>query len=181
MRAVHRRFEEFRENQERRDSFAAESSKGAQAVGERVQSAQAMAEDAGRAVASVRVAFEEYPADKPPVLNTIRRSFESFDNYLEGSGTGLGLFLDTVDVVAGDLMSLGDDLQEGMAAFRKREPQTNRSLSQVVAIGNFTEGGQRKFLDKYGETVGAVVGQLADSGLFGGGQGIHDICVFLCC
>ena len=68
-------------------------------------------------------------------------------------------------------MSLGDDLQEGMAAFRKREPQTNRSLSQVVAIGNFTEGGQRKFLDKYGETVGAVVGQLADSGLFGGAVG----------
>ena len=73
MRAVHRRFEEFREDQERRDSFAAESSKGAQAVGERVQSTQAMAEDAGRAVASVRVAFEEYPADKPPVLNTILR------------------------------------------------------------------------------------------------------------
>ena len=39
----------------------------------------------------------------------------------------------------------------------------------MVAFGNFTEGGQRRFLDKYGETVGAVVGQLADSGLFGRG------------
>ena len=55
----------------------------------------------------------------------IHRSFESFDNYLEGNGTGLGLFLDTVDVVAGDLISLGEDFQEGMAAFLKREPQTN--------------------------------------------------------
>ena len=54
-------------------AFAAESSTGAQAVGERVQFDQAMADDAGRAVASARVAFEEYPDDKPPVLNTILR------------------------------------------------------------------------------------------------------------
>ena len=136
-----------------------------------------MAEGTGRSLHSARFAFQEYGEDKPPVLNTIitdeynefaytidmiRRSFESFDDYLKDSGAGLGRFLDVVDVFSGDLISLGGDFQEGIAAFRK-------SLTQSVAFGNLTEGGQSKFLDQFGETVGAVVSQLAGgSGLLGG-------------
>ena len=127
-----------------------------------------MAEEAGRAMSSARFAFEEYGDEKPPVLNTIvtdeytefaftidtiRKSFKSFDDYLNDTGKGLGRFLDTVDVFAGDLISLGDGMQEAMADFRK-------TLSQSVAFGN---------LAQWGETVGAVVGQLAGGGgLLGG-------------
>ena len=164
--------EEFRKDQANANSFAAEASKVAQSVGERVQSDQAMAEDAGRSLDSAWFAFQEYGEDKPPVLNTIitdeynefaytidmiRRSFEFFDNYLKGNGAEFRRFLETVDVFAGDLTSLGNEFQEGMAALRK-------SLAQSVAFGNLTEGGRSKFLDQFGETVGAVVGQLAGGG-----------------
>ena len=136
-----------------------------------------MAEDAGRAMSSARFAFEEYGDEKPPVLNTIvtdeytefastidtiRKSFKSFDDYLNDTGKGLGRFLDTVDVFAGDLISLGDGTQEAMADFRK-------TLSQSVAFGNLAEGSENKFLAQWGETVGAVVGQLGGGGgLLGG-------------
>ena len=76
--------EEFREDQERKDSFAAESGKVVQSVSERVRPDQAMAEDAGRSLDSARFAFQEY-------------GFESFDDYLKDSGAGLGRFLDVVD------------------------------------------------------------------------------------
>ena len=92
----------------------------------------------------------------------IRRSFEFFDNYLKGNGAEFRRFLETVDVFAGDLTSLGNEFQEGMAAFRK-------SLAQSVAFGNLTESGRSKFLDQFGETVGAVVGQLAGGGRLLGG------------
>ena len=51
-----------------------------------------------------------------------------------------------------------------MAPFRK-------SLAQSVAFGNLTEGGESKFLDKWGETVGDVIGQLTGGGrVLGGGS-----------
>lgn len=170
-------FEKFREDQANANSFAAEASKVAQSVGERVQSDQVMAEDAGHAVASAQVTFEAYGADKPPVFNqvltddynefaftidTIRKSFDSFDDYLKGSGAGLGWFLETVDVFAGDLISASEGVQEGMTAFRQ-------SLAQSVAFGNLTQSVDYKFLKKYGDTLGAVLGQATSGDFLGAG------------
>ena len=117
--------EAFRKDQERMDSFAADARQFAQSIGERATADQAMAEDAGRAVSSARFAFQQYGDDTPPKLNTIvtdeysefaftidtiRKSFQSFDDYLDDTGKGLGRFLDTVDGIAGDLISMGDGM-----------------------------------------------------------------------